>query len=213
MQARVECGSAEAAPALEVVAHALRLLARETRGHGAVAVPALPPCSDFSQPLSLSPSQVARTRGHEVLAALQAASAGGSMQAQEFVLAWQATLAMHSEVRAEHCCIETLAGLALLHGGVALPAGEEGVLEGSPACPGADASTADVISFFPHYTLPASAPERFAALFAERTLWRLEDMLPYLQALVGPGSAVSDLLLLHTRYVTQGDGSKLYCAR
>lgn len=66
--------------------------------------------------------------------------------------------------------LEMLRGEALLHGGGAGP-------HGLPApCR---------IKHFPLATLPADAPGRFAALFAERARWEWEDLAPYIQVQEG----------------------------
>lgn len=62
--------------------------------------------------------------------------------------------------------VEMLRGEALLYGGGAGPHGLP-----SPRR----------IKHFPLAALPADAPARFAALFAERARWEWEDLAPYIQ--------------------------------
>ncbi len=154
---------------------------------------------------------VARHRAREILQALPAGRP--AMDALSFVKAWHQTLKMHDGVQYSHCAVSTLAGLALLVGGDNLPAGAPGVLDGELLAVPEGGSIAQQVVFFPEDSLSEDHAARFAELFAAQELWRLEDMLPFLEPVRQPGQAVSDMLLAHCRYVTQPDGSKLYCAK
>ncbi|KAL4437232.1 hypothetical protein ABPG75_004371 [Micractinium tetrahymenae] len=59
------------------------------------------------------------------------------------------------------------------------------------------------IKHFPLSALPADAPGRFAALFAERARWEWEDLAPYIQSLRGPGQTAEALLLKYARATQQ----------
>jgi sister chromatid cohesion protein DCC1 len=55
------------------------------------------------------------------------------------------------------------------------------------------------IKRFPVTALPADAPSRFAALFAESVRWEWEELEPYVRGLQGPGQTAEALLLKHAR--------------
>ncbi|KAL4439418.1 hypothetical protein ABPG77_008747 [Micractinium sp. CCAP 211/92] len=84
--------------------------------------------------------------------------------------------------------LEMLRGEALLYGGGVGPHGLP-----SPRR----------IKHFPLAALPADAPGRFAALFAERARWEWEDLAPYIQSLRGPGQTAEALLLKYARATQQ----------
>lgn len=61
--------------------------------------------------------------------------------------------------------------------------------------------------------LPASAAPRFAALFAARPAWTMEDLEPFVRDLVASGDGVADLMLKHCRSTLLPDGTREYTAR
>jgi hypothetical protein len=135
------------------------------------------------------------------------------MDALAFVKAWHQTLKMHGECQYAHCTLGALGGLALLEGGTHLPPGAPGVLDGQLQGAPEGAPIADTVVFLPEGGLPEEHSGRFRSLFFAREHWRLDDLLPYLEPVKGPREAVSDMLLAHCRYITQQDGSKLYCQK
>jgi len=164
-----------------------------------------------SAEVSLDLAQVARHRAWEILHSLPGSRP--SMDALSFVKTWHQTLKMHDGVAYSDCFASALSGLALLLGGTHLPAGAPGVLDGELQVVPDGSSIAQQVLFLPEASLPEPHGARFAALFAAQELWRLDELEPYLQPVKGPNGAVSDMLLAHCRYVTQEDGSKLYCAK
>ena len=154
---------------------------------------------------------MARHRAREVLQSLPRSRP--AMEALAFAKTWHQTLKMHDGVCYEHCCVSALRGVALLLGGEHLPAGAPGVLDGELLAVQEGGTIAQQVLYLPEDSLPEQHAARFSALFAVQELWRLEQLEPYLNPVKGPGEAVSDMLLAHCRYVTQEDGSKLYCAK
>lgn len=100
-----------------------------------------------------------------------AARKGNVWGREEFVDAWSASLP-------DGCGVDLayLRGTALVH----------------------DDKTATV-EYFPASALPAGAKERFKILFEKRAKWELQDLEPYVDALVTVGTTKAQLLLKHTR--------------
>jgi hypothetical protein len=73
--------------------------------------------------------------------------------------------------------------------------------------------------YFPRELLPTDIHMRFKALFSERERWSLEDILPYINDLIGKSldfKTVQDMLTVHARIAPTGDGdddSTWYIAR
>eukprot|EP00850_Spirogloea_muscicola_P025347 SM002814S10764 [mRNA] locus=s2814:1172:1596:- [translate_table: standard] len=80
--------------------------------------------------------------------------------------------------------------------------------------PHSSATATPVVRLLPVFTLPRSARERFAVLFAERPRWLWDDLEPYLRDLPAPGQSVEALLLRHARRLQPHPSMPpLYCAR
>eukprot|EP00850_Spirogloea_muscicola_P004973 SM000022S07187 [mRNA] locus=s22:404176:405880:+ [translate_table: standard] len=80
--------------------------------------------------------------------------------------------------------------------------------------PPSSAAATPVVRLLPVSTLPKSARERFAVLFAERPRWLWDDLEPYLRDLPAPGQSVEALLLRHARRLQPHPSMPpLYCAR
>ena len=61
---------------------------------------------------------------------------------------------------------------------------------------------------------PAALPRTSAeALFKVKPAWRLAELEPYLEGIVGPDKKGEAVVLQHARCVTASDGSRSYVAR
>ena len=64
-------------------------------------------------------------------------------------------------------------------------------------------------------SVSAAAPPRASAeaLFKVKPAWRLAELEPYLEGIVGPDKKGEAVVLQHARCVTASDGSRSYVAR
>eukprot|EP00611_Tribonema_gayanum_P002395 TRINITY_DN11770_c0_g1_i1.p1 TRINITY_DN11770_c0_g1~~TRINITY_DN11770_c0_g1_i1.p1 ORF type:complete len:450 (-),score=90.08 TRINITY_DN11770_c0_g1_i1:7-1185(-) len=68
--------------------------------------------------------------------------------------------------------------------------------------------------YVPAINLPVDPKERLNKLFRIKTKWPLDELVPYLEPLCGPGLKVADLLVKHLRLSTDPvTGAQLYSAR
>ena len=70
--------------------------------------------------------------------------------------------------------------------------------------------------YFSEDKLPTDLEKRFEVLFEEREKWTLDDLKPYVQRLATSELSETDLLLRHTRFVTEdvdGAPTKLFVKR
>lgn len=88
------------------------------------------------------------------------------------------------------------------------------------------------LHYFPEHKLPRAPEERFARLFAARSQWTHDEIIPYIRCvrpweppppslpphaphsgLEGFGVTAAKLLLKYTRSAPRGDGVRVYSAR
>ena len=70
------------------------------------------------------------------------------------------------------------------------------------------------LSSVPFSPQPAALPRTSAeALFKVKPAWRLAELEPYLEGIVGPDKKGEAVVLQHARCVTASDGSRSYVAR
>eukprot|EP01112_Ceratiomyxa_fruticulosa_P023030 TRINITY_DN8644_c0_g1_i3.p1 TRINITY_DN8644_c0_g1~~TRINITY_DN8644_c0_g1_i3.p1 ORF type:complete len:412 (+),score=86.80 TRINITY_DN8644_c0_g1_i3:232-1467(+) len=68
------------------------------------------------------------------------------------------------------------------------------------------------VRYFPTFLLPGNAKDRFRALFTTKPRWNLQEIEPYLQELIEPGSSLEQLPLKFARPIT-GKGMRNFCSR
>ena len=93
------------------------------------------------------------------------------------------------------------------------PAPEEAHLLGLAVMLKASTNEEPVLRSLPVLSLPLTAKERFATLFAVKRDWQLEELTPYVKSLLQPGSSITKLVLQHARSVYANDGSVSYVPR
>lgn len=86
------------------------------------------------------------------------------------------------------------------------------LLNGNIVCE-LNSAGAVVVRYLPSAELAADAATRFKQLFTIKTKWKLSELEPFIQPLVGFGKTRDDLLLQFTRSTVQPDGSRLFGAR
>eukprot|EP00958_Prasinococcus_capsulatus_P020803 scaffold2752_cov393-Prasinococcus_capsulatus_cf.AAC.42 len=69
------------------------------------------------------------------------------------------------------------------------------------------------VKLFSLGSLPRTPQERFQALFAERELWLLEDIEPYVKDLLAMRQTVASLLMKYARKIQSTGGEPLYAKR
>lgn len=144
--------------------------------------------------LSLAPPRLCRFRARAMLAECDA------WPKAHFLAAWQDGLPAGVELD-----LTQLAGLAIF-----LPSAAPSALTGSSSSGPSTAEADTLVQSLPLASLPLAPKERFAALFAVKPHWSIDELNPYTADILMPGKKPESIVLQFGRSVYAADGTVTY---